>query len=426
MPPTKDEFTKFPTKNIKIQINGEIYNSHNLKKEINIKQHLSDEKILQKIIENTTPNKKNITKIIKKIDGDYTITITTNTETILIRDPIGIKPLYYSTENTLKYTTQPKTLIKQNIKNIKTLKPGHILYKNKQHQIYNLYENTKPSQKTYTQLIDEIINTLYTSTYQRIKNQKNIGLLSSGGIDSAFLAYILKNITKNTKTNITLYSIGNKNSKDLKYSKKIAENLNLPLKIQKVNKETIKKILPTVIIATETTNNMKLGVASTIYLATKLMKQEQQKIGITGQGADELFAGYNRYIKHIENNTPEKLQEELIHDLKNMHHVNLERDYAASIENQIQLKLPYLSNNMIKLALKIPIKYKIKSKEDKLKKHILRDAATKYGVPEEISQRPKKAAQYGSGIDKIIKKKLQKEMNFEEILTQYYTENKNK
>ena len=135
MPPTKDEFTKFPTKNIKIQINGEIYNSHNLKKEINIKQHLSDEKILQKIIENTTPNKKNITKIIKKIDGDYTITITTNTETILIRDPIGIKPLYYSTENTLKYTTQPKTLIKQNIKNIKTLKPGHILYKNKQHQI---------------------------------------------------------------------------------------------------------------------------------------------------------------------------------------------------------------------------------------------------------------------------------------------------
>ncbi len=417
------ESEKFSTENIKIQINGEIYNTNTLKKEINTKQDLSNEKILEKLIKNTTLNKENLKKIIKKIDGDYTITITNNTETILIRDPIGIKPLYYSTENTLKYATQPKTLIKQNLKNIQTLKPGHILYKNKQHLIYNLFENTQPSKKTYTQLRDEIINTLYTSTYQKVKNQKNIGLLCSGGIDSAFLAYILKNITKTNKKNITLYAVGNKNSKDLKYSKKIAENLNLPLKIQEVNKETIEKILPIVIIATETTNNMKLGVASTIYLATKLMKQDQQKTAIAGQGADELFAGYNRYIKHIENNTPEKLQEELIHDLKNMHHVNLERDYAASTENQIQLKLPYLSTNMIKLALKIPIKYKIISKEDKLKKHILRDAATKYGVPEEISQRPKKAAQYGSGIDKIIKKKLQKEMNFEEILTQYYNDN---
>ena len=411
-----DDFTLFSSENLKLNFNGTIYNIDDLKQDFNLNKNLSAGNVLLQVFEsnliNGKLNKESITNIINILDGDFAFSISDGTNTVLARDPIGIKPLYYSNTNTSIFSSK----LNINKNNIQNLKPGHILYNNNDYFIYDLFKDTKPLNNNYDDLINKIIKTLYDSVYERVKNLNNIGLLCSGGVDSAFLAYILKNISKKTKLNIKLYAVGNKNSKDLIYSKKIAQQLNLPLKIQTVTKDKIKEILPKIINATKTTNNMKLGVASTIYLATNLMKQDKQKIGLTGQGADELFAGYNRYIKHIENNTPEKLENELIHDLKNMYHVNLERDYAASAENQIKLRLPYLSNKMIKLGLKIPIKYKITNKEDKLKKHILRDAATKYGIPEEISKRPKKAAQYGSGIDKIIKKKLRKELNFEEIL----------
>ena len=52
----------------------------------------------------------------------------------------------------------------------------------------------------------------------------------------------------------------------------------------------------------------------------------------------------------------------------------------------------------------------------KIRKHILRDAAYEMGVPEYIAYRPKKAAQYGTGIDKIIKKKLLKKEEFNKLI----------
>ncbi len=411
----------FKSNNLILIFNGEIYNCNIIKEKLGLNESLSDGEVLLKLIENTSKgklSKKVLFDVISNLDGDYAFAVYDGEELILARDPIGVKPLYYSLDNdNLSFASEPKAL--KNNSKIYSLKPGHILYKNQEYLAYNLYGDNELIDD-YAFLKEEIIKKLYSSVYDRVSNLDKVGLLCSGGVDSAFIAYILKDISKKTDLKVKLYAVGNENSKDIYYSKKIAENLNLPLKIQKTDKKLIKNNIHNVITAIEDTNLMKLGVATTIYLATKMMKEDGIKVGITGQGADELFAGYNRYIKHIENNTPENLQKELIHDIKNIHQVNLERDDAASMKNSIELRLPYLSNKMIKLALKTPIKYKITSKEDKLKKHILRDAALTYGIPEEISNRPKKAAQYGSGIDKIIKKKLQKEMDFTQILNDYY------
>ena len=99
-----------------------------------------------------------------------------------------------------------------------------------------------------------------------------------------------------------------------------------------------------------------------------------------------------------------------------MYHVNLERDDAVSMANGVELRVPFLDNDIINLSLDIPGKYKIKDNEDILRKHILRDVAKSIGVPDYIADRPKKAAQYGSGINKILKKKVLRSFDIEEFI----------
>ena len=102
-----------------------------------------------------------------------------------------------------------------------------------------------------------------------------------------------------------------------------------------------------------------------------------------------------------------------------MYHVNLERDDKATMSNSIELRVPFLDRNVIETAVKTPIKYMLHSNEDKIRKHILREVAYEMGVPEYIAFRPKKAAQYGTGIDKIIKKKILKKKEFTKLLENY-------
>ena len=158
---------------------------------------------------------------------------------------------------------------------------------------------------------------------------------------------------------------------------------------------------------------MKIGVGMTIYLSCKKIHEDGLKVAISGQGADELFAGYNRYLKSFKTG---KLSEELRYDIDNMYHVNLERDDAVSMANGVELRLPFLDKNLVEFALNIPVEYKIANEEDTLRKNILRNLGSNLGLPDEFAYRPKKAAQYGTGIDKILRKKVLQEVDIDKIL----------
>ena len=333
---------------------------------------------------------------------------------------------------------------------------------------YKSYLETKDSYDVYKELLSDDI---YEAVEKRVENIVDMVLIFSGGVDSTILAVILKSIaekrqkqidlnkkdsslgdldknnifinglgeTSNPSTdsleknklsddlsenakplNIRLYAVGLENSQDIEFSKRIAKDLDLDLKTIIIDEETIRKSVPDVLTAIEDPNIMKLGVGMTIYLATKAIHEDNIKVALSGQGADELFGGYNRYLKHFDNNTLFDayfdLDEEIYHDIANIYHVNLERDDAVAMANGVELRVPFLDKDVISLALDIPGKFKIKDGDDLLRKHILRDLAKDIGVAEYIADRPKKAAQYGSGINKILKKKVLRSFDIEEFV----------
>jgi len=91
--------------------------------------------------------------------------------------------------------------------------------------------------------------------------------------------------------------------------------------------------------------------------------------------------------------------------LENLYITNLERDELAVASAKSTLTTPYLTRKIYELSKSIELKMKLREVDGEIvRKWILRKAAEALGVPEKLRLRPKKAAQYGSGIFKIVKK----------------------
>lgn len=412
-----NEIQPIKSGNLVLIANAEIYNYEKLLLDYNLDNFKtnSDCEIILKLIEKFYDNnlKEAVLKAISLLDGDYAFCVYDNKDYVAVRDEIGVKPLHYAfDENTFSFSSESKALKAINLNNSQSLNPRYAIVNNSLLKIrdeFTRYESKIP----YEDLKNELKTNLLEATKKRTKNLDHVALLFSAGVDSTLIAILLKKLNVNT----TLYTIGTENSQDLKFSKKVAKDIDLPLKTWIINQEIIEKQLEDTINTIEDTNLMKIGVGMTIKLTSQLASKDNQKVILSGQGADELFCGYNRYKNKYD--APAELLDELTHDLNNMYHVNLERDDKATMSNSIELRVPFLDRNVIETAVKTPIKYMLHSNEDKIRKHILREVAYEMGVPEYIAFRPKKAAQYGTGIDKIIKKKILKKKEFTKLLENY-------
>ena len=345
----------------------------------------------------------------KLIDGDYAFAVWDGENIALVRDPLGVKPLFYAENDGLKGFASTRNALKEvGFTEIETLKPEHILFN---------WEDIAPAQPIYEKIfegdVSKIDKLLKLSVSKRVEGLYEVGVIFSGGVDSSYLALLLGEISENIGLKITLYAVGKEGSHDLEAAKYAAKFLNLDLKICELTEDMVREALPSVVNAIGDDNLMKVGVGLTTYFATKMVAEDGIKVAISGQGADELFGGYKRYLKSFVDDT---LNYDIREDMSNMYHVNLERDDACSMLNGVELRLPFLDKNLVELVLNIQDNKKIVSMHDDMRKSILRKLAFEEGLDYEIAYRPKKAAQYGTGIDKILRKKILKDTSLSEFL----------
>ena len=401
--------------NLTLVFNGELYNFYTIRNLLNKvgveKEITSDSEALLYLIDfyNNGDLVKAIQNATRLIDGDYAFAVWDGENIALARDPLGVKPLFYGYNDNMKgFASTKEALNEVGITDINTLKPEHILYN---------WEDISPAQPIYEKVFEgdvaKIEKMLRLSVIKRVEGLTEIGIIFSGGLDSSYLALLLKEISENVPLKITLYAVGVKDSQDVEAAIHASKFLNLPLEICEVTEELISESLPEVVKAIGDDNLMKVGVGLTTYFATKMVARDGLKVAISGQGADELFGGYKRYVQSFVDGT---LNYDLREDMSNMYHVNLERDDACSMLNGVELRLPFLDKSLVELVLNIPDNKKIVSMHDDMRKSILRKIAFEGGLDYDIAYRPKKAAQYGTGIDKILRKKIIKKIDISQYL----------
>lgn len=402
--------------NLVLVFNGELYNFYTMRnflKKVGVEAEItSDSEALLYLIDFYAKKLdllKAVESAIRLIDGDYAFAVWDGQNLAIARDPLGVKPLFYGqNDDAFGFASSRQSLKEVGIAEINTLKPEHILYNG---------EDIAPAQPIYEKVFDgdviKIDKMLRLSVLKRVESLTEIGVIFSGGVDSSYLALLLKEMSDNVPLKIKLYAVGVEGSKDVEAAIKASKSLNLDLEICEVTEDLIRKALPQVVNAIGDDNLMKVGVGLTTYFATSLAARDGIKVAISGQGADELFGGYKRYLQSFVDGT---LNYDLRMDISNMYHVNLERDDACSMLNSVELRLPFLDKKLVELVLNIPDNKKIVSMHDDMRKSILRKLAFEEGLDYEIAYRPKKAAQYGTGIDKILRKKIVKDTDLSSYL----------
>ena len=306
-----------------ILFNGEIYNVNTLKQKYFNEHNFdtnSDTELLFELY------KKKGKGILNELRGIFSIVfINLKDETIqLIRDFTGTKPLYYlknadslyfSSEAWFLYSLSNKKINNEClnffinygfteetqtlIESVKKVPPRKICefklvgseYKTEEY--YNIDKN-----KNDTLPSKEEVNSLIVGTIEKnLISDTKIGTFLSGGVDSTTISLIAKKRNDNVEAFTTCYLPKLKYEKfniDFQYAKKISNDYNIKLNVH--YEENEKNLYEDFIKVTDYMDEpvSNLNFLNT-YWQTKLAKEKNIKVVLTGDGADEIFCGYDRY-----------------------------------------------------------------------------------------------------------------------------------
>ena len=213
----------------------------------------------------------------------------------------------------------------------------------------------------------------------------------SGGLDSSILGQIKKDQDLNAVTIITKDFLGT----DLEYSQIVGKNINIPLELKYVNFDEIFDAIKNTIKILKNFNDIEIRNSIVSYLYLNILKEKNVKKVISGDGADEIFAGYNFLIK--KDHTELKME---LERMKKIMHFTSEK---IANELGISVQMPYIDQNIIKLVETLPINYLVNKKNDtKFGKWILRKAF-EGDLPSNVIWREKTPMQDGAGTTNLTK-----------------------
>ena len=207
----------------------------------------------------------------------------------------------------------------------------------------------------------------------------------SGGLDSTIIAYLLKDRKPTTVAIIAKDFVAS----DLTYCQRVSKEFNIPLTINQVSTTDILSAVEDTIKILKNFNDIEIRNNIVMYLALKWVKDQNNSGIITGDGADELFAGYSFLI----NTAEDQLEKEINRVCSVMHFPTQKLGKALGIS----VESPFLNEKIIEFAKTIPVDLKVRYEQEKRHgKWILRKAFEK-NIPAQIIWREKSPMQDGSG-----------------------------
>ncbi|MFD8985957.1 asparagine synthase-related protein, partial [Streptomyces sp. NPDC059564] len=232
----------------------------------------------------------------------------------------------------------------------------------------------------------------------RMMSDVGIGVFLSGGLDSAIVTAVAARYAERNRQPLPTFAVGLADSSDLAAARVVAEHLGTEHHEVVMTPEDAVAALPGAVRAIEHFDlHLVRSAVPNLLLAEYAAKRVRTVL--TGEGADELFAGYPSY--HVAPFLdPDALQAELVRDVEGLHHLNLQRCDRTTMAYGMEARVPFLDRDVIELALSIPPEHKMIGPGIEEKK-LLRDAFSGW-LPEEILRRGKLQFGHGSGAKDVL------------------------
>ena len=342
--------------------------------------------------------------LIEKADGDYSFLMLKDGWIAAGRDPVGVQPLYYGeNKNISAVATNRKALWKLGIENPLSFPPGNLAFANRegfQFKPIKTLTYTEPKPITMDEAAKKLQTLLEQSIQRRVHGLKEVAVAFSGGLDSSLVAFL----ASKCGVKVNLFHVSLENQVETEEAMKAADELNLPLQVHLFKDSDVEKTLPKVIALIEEPDPIKASIGLPFYWAAEKASEAGFRVLLAGQGADELFGGYQRYVNEYCKEGSEKVLKTMFNDVVRIHESNLERDMKITVFHDVELRLPFASFELAEFALSLPIECKIEKKTDTLRKLVLRKVALNAGMPDSMADKPKKAVQYSTGINDAVKR----------------------
>ena len=305
-----------------IVFNGEIFNYIELRPQLISRGHIfttnSDTEVILHLYEEYGPT------CLQYLNGQFALAIwDAHRHTLfLARDRLGIRPLFYTqVNNRLLFASEIKSLLvhpgisveidpvsldqiftywstispRTAFKNIYEIPPAHyLLIQDGQLHLepYWMLDFTSTGKTHFSerQYLEEFEEILIDATRIRLRADVPVGAYLSGGLDSSMTAAIVRKYTGNQLDTFSI-SFSDPEFDESQYQQRMARFLGTQHQVVFTRHEDIGRIFPDVIWHTETP--ILRTAPAPMFMLSELVRKNNYKVVLTGEGADEFLAGYD-------------------------------------------------------------------------------------------------------------------------------------
>jgi asparagine synthase (glutamine-hydrolysing) len=328
-----------------------------------------------------------------RLEGEFALAIVDGDRLILARDRLGVKPLYYGFSGPgFYFSSEIKGLVKI-VDQVHEFPPGSYL-----DSVYGLYYY-QPYFPEPVQIEGALDSAEQLAVYLRqavqnvIPEGVEVGVWLSGGVDSSVLAALARPFVDKLYT----FSAGVEGAPDLEYARMVAEHIGSEHHERKYGLEELQSNLERTICSLESFDAPLVRSTVSNMLVSELASNYTPWV-LSGEGGDELFAGY-AYQKAYQGEV--ELTLSIQEAIASLHNTALQRVDRSASAFGTNAAVPFLDPGVVRYALAIPARWMIRGKQPIDKWPLRQGLATT--LPEEVIWRGKSKFWQGSGTGEMLK-----------------------
>lgn len=324
---------------------------------------------------------------VSGLDGPFALAIAGPDGVFLARDRLGHSPLYHGRpDGKLRFASEFKALLKWGT-DITEFPPGHYYQPGEGLVRHARIEERTPLDLSEHEIAKELRGRLVRAVQKRVCDGE-VGAWLSGGIDSATLTALARRQLPRLKT----FAAGVVGAPDLEYARAVAEFVNTEHYERFCTLREMLAVLPAVIYYLESFDALLVRSSITNFLVGRLASEHVPAV-LSGEGGDELFAGYAR-LQELE---PEEIPHELVDITRRLHNTALQRVDRCSASHGLVARTAFLDRDVVDYALRIPAEMKLRENGSVVEKWILREAVSDL-LPDKVINRTKSKFWQGAGV----------------------------
>jgi asparagine synthase (glutamine-hydrolysing) len=326
-------------------------------------------------------------KAFSELEGEFAFAILEGNHMILARDRLGVCPLYYGFRNgNLCFASEIKALSNW-VACVNEFPVGQYFISDQGKFTYKPYLPEPVHLQGAQDSAERLSVLLERAVEERLIEGVEVGVWLSGGVDSSVVAALASPM----KNRLHTFSAGVEGASDLVYARQVAEHIGAIHQERTYTLADVLDVIDKVIYQLESFDMALVRSAVANYLVAELAA-EHVPLVLSGEGGDELFAGY-AYQKEFTGDVELTLS---VQDaIASLHNTALQRVDRSASAHTTRAVMPFLDPDVVRYALAVPSRWKIRGAKG-IEKWPLRQALSDR-LPSEIIWRGKVKFWQGAG-----------------------------